>query len=179
MAMSSMQQASQYGAIVAFCTQLFQLETPEALMQSIAAFFDRQYGLKTAIMLTTGNKRYYHFYGQESCSSLVKKVLQVVHQKGRIYQYQDNRLVFNDTGVSIIVLNAPGNADELGRIKDIGSTVIAMFGEKWKECRDALALNGVARRMDKMTSDIGAFATMMQERQNASILHFEKQIQES
>ncbi|MCY7296434.1 hypothetical protein [Alteromonas sp. a30] len=178
-ALKSMEQASQYGAVVEYCKQLFKLETPDALMTSIGQFFDKQFGLKAAIMLIANEQRYYYFHEHEQCSPLVRKVLHIVHRKGRVYQYQDNRLVFNDDTISIIILNAPTDEEGLDKLRDLGATVVTIFGEKWKECRESLALSAVSNRIHSISTNISKFTQIMKEKQENSLNDFEKQIQDS
>lgn len=178
-ALESMKQASQYGAIVEFCKTTFQLETAQELMHGITHFFDMQYGLKIAVMFKDMEQNHYHSYGHQNCPELVQRVLQLVHQKGRIYHYQDNRLVFNDEDICILVLNAPQEEAELGRIKDSGSAVVTMVGEKWKECRDKQALRLISKQLRSISLDVGRLTVGMKERQDLVLNEFVNRIHES
>lgn len=178
-ALESMKQASQYGAIVEFCKTTFQLDTAQELMHGITRFFDNQYGLKIAVMLGDFEHNHYHCYGHQNCPELVQRVLQLVHQKGRIYHYQDNRLVFNDEGICILVLNAPQEEVELGRIKDAGSALITMVGEKWKESRDKQALNMISKQLKSISLDVGRLTVGLKERQELVLSEFVNRIHDS
>ncbi|UAA40526.1 hypothetical protein KIH87_09390 [Paraneptunicella aestuarii] len=178
-AQESMKQAYQYGSIIEFCKQIFQLESADELLVKTTQFFEQHFKLKCAAMLAGYDQQHYHYSGQKECPETVVKVLNLVRGRERVYHYQSNRLVFNDSSVSILVLNAPKDEYELGQIKDLGAVVVTIVAEKWRECIEKQALRNVSSGLHGLSHDIQSFTRLLMSKRNEALKSFTRSIHDS
>ncbi|UAA40576.1 EAL domain-containing protein [Paraneptunicella aestuarii] len=178
-AMKAMRQAAQYGAIVNYCKDAFALHSPEKLLRHTIRFFENEIGVKIAISLTNDTQEYIDVSDQKDCPDLVRKVMRVLHTKGRVYQYREQRLVFNASGVCILVLNAPTDEVENGNLKDIGAAIINVLEEKWDEVLKQQALLTISSQLQSVSTDLNTVLATLNNKKNKALQLFSQKIRDS
>lgn len=178
-AMQAMRQAAQYGAIVNYCKAAFALHSPEKLLHHTVRFFEKEIGVKVAISLTNDSQEYIEVSDQKDCPDLIRKVMKVLHTKGRVYQYREQRLVFNASGVCILVLNASTNEVENGNLKDIGAAIINVLEEKWDEVLKQQALLTISSQLQSVSTDLNTVLATLNNKKNKALQLFSQKVRDS
>ncbi|WP_338592111.1 response regulator [Shewanella khirikhana] len=122
MAFQSMNESSQYGAVLQFFRQCFLCQDYSSLAD---AFFDlmNQLELKTCLEIRVEEPLYF-VPEHTAISPIEANIFELLDHQGRLYDF-GSRTVCNDKHVSFLIKNMPLNDEVLyGRIRDVIAVVV-------------------------------------------------------
>ncbi|UAA40577.1 EAL domain-containing response regulator [Paraneptunicella aestuarii] len=174
MAMEAMKQAAQYGSILDFFKETITIRCHKKLKQKTARFFESM-GYHVVVTLFDHDYMHIKMSGLDGCPELVRRVVSLLRERGKVYQY-DNRLVFNGKVSSILILNAPKDEFECGRIKDVGAAVVDLLDEKWNQVQEQRALTRIS---EQLRSILSTSVVDLKEKSSCALESFAQQISQS
>lgn len=174
MAMEAMKQAAQYGSILGFFKGAITIRCHKKLKHETARFFESM-GYHVVVTLFEHDYLHIKMSGLDGCPELVRRVVSLLREQGKVYQY-DNRLVFNGKVSSILILNAPKDEFENGRIKDVGAAVVDLLDEKWNQVQEQRALTRIS---EQLSSILSTSVVDLKEKSSYALQAFAQQISQS
>lgn len=138
-AFQSMLEASCYGEVIQFIKSTL---SKDSLNDLITVFFQLMSSLQLSACLQVRSDEFLTLRAVESpCSPIENNLFDLLKHRGRIFSFND-RTLFNDTRVSILVKNTPKEDMEKGRVNDILCVILELMEEKLKdiERRQQLAI---------------------------------------
>ncbi|MFC3093109.1 response regulator [Alteromonas sediminis] len=102
---TAMKQAAAYGSGLDLLARLNTCKTVDSLMEKVAYGLLAQ-GYHCAVEFRSDKHTYNFDVDTRTCSANEKKVFQLLHDKGRIYNF-GKRTIFNESNASLLVKNMP------------------------------------------------------------------------
>lgn len=129
-AFQSMLEASCYGEVIQFIKSSLTKETPDEL---VSMFFQLMSSLQLSSCLQIRSTEVVTLRSPAStCSPIEENLFDVLKHRGRIFSFND-RTLFNDCRVSILVKNTPKEDTAKGRVNDILCVILELMEEKLKD----------------------------------------------
>ena len=138
-AFQSMLEASCYGEVIQFIKSTLTKETTDEL---VSVFFQLMNSLQLSACLQIRTHEVLTLRASSAvCSPIEDNLFDVLKHRGRIFSFND-RTLFNDNRVSILIKNTPKEDMAKGRVNDILCVILELMEEKIKdiERRQQLAI---------------------------------------
>ena len=155
-ALSAMQEAASYGEVLQFCKSVFLVTDAESLARETLRFLS-QSGIPAAIALRSDHGDCCYSLTTDSvepASDLVVQVMELLKDKGRIYQY-NNRIIVNGPTLSLLFFSVPETDEALGQFRDYIASIAHIIEEKWLEVCQRRDLMEISQRVSDASESLG------------------------
>ena len=128
-AMAAMRSSSELGVVMHFMRKSFQCQSFQELSE-LGLSVLQQYNLEACVLVRAGTEEYYaHSHNQ--IKPIEKKLIEALRFSGRIFAF-NQRTIFNDENVAILILRNPEDQEDYGRLKDHAAFLLEGLNAKVK-----------------------------------------------
>lgn len=152
-ALGSMREAAHYGDVVQFMKNLFQAHDEHAIGGELFRFM-RNKQLTCSVQFRSPQSRLCLNQDGRTCSPMEINIFELLHDRGRIQDF-NQRTIFNDHHVSVLIKNMPDEDDERGRIKDYMAALIEGLEARFTDILRRRTLESVSGELNTLARELG------------------------
>ena len=153
-AMASMREAAHYGDVVQFMKNLFQSHDETGVANELFRFM-RGKGLVSSVQFRSPNSTLSLSQDGTNCSPMEINIFELLHQRGRIQDF-NQRTIFNDEHVSVLIKNMPDEEGERGRIRDYMAALIEGLEARFTDILRRRLLESVSEELNSLAREVAA-----------------------
>jgi len=114
-AMTALTSSSELGYVIAFADKIHGAENYQQVANTLLSTME-EFEVDSCVNIR-GEVKHYFYSNSGICSPIEKEVIELLQNKGRIYDF-DRRTQVNETRLSLLVKTMPEDVDKYGRLKD-------------------------------------------------------------
>ena len=151
-ALGSMREAAHYGDVVQFMKNLFHAHDEQAVAGELFRFM-RNKQLTCSVQFRSPQSTLCLAQDGRLCSPMEINIFELLHGRGRIQDF-NQRTIFNDQHVSVLIKNMPAEDDEKGRIKDYMAALIEGLEARFTDILRRRALESVSGELNDLATEL-------------------------
>ncbi|MFL0801081.1 MAG: EAL domain-containing protein [Agarilytica sp.] len=151
-AVHSLREAAYYGDIIQFFKNLLSCRDEQGMAQEVFSFM-QQKDLSCSVQFRNSDATSSFTQHELVCSPIEMDVFNLLHEKGRIYEFGD-RTIFNDHLVSILIKKMPQDVDERGRVRDYAAVILEGIEARYKDILRHRLLQTVFQQLQGLAEDL-------------------------
>jgi len=151
MAFQSMREASHYGGIVQFMKEISMGTNEPGIAKALFKYM-KERGLSCSMVFRDGNSSCSFDISQDACSPAELNVFELLHSKGRLYEF-GHRLMVNDNHVSFLIKNMPDNEVEKGQARDYVAALVECMEARYMAILQNRVLGAVVNDLRSLTDE--------------------------
>lgn len=150
--LGSMREAAHYGDVVQFLKNLFHQFDELGVANELFRFMKRK-NLQCSVQFRSVDSIVSYNQSGGACSPMEINIFELLSERGRIQDF-NQRTIFNDKHVSVLIKNMPESIDERGRIRDYMAALIEGLEARFDDIVQRRALDSVSEELNALAKEL-------------------------
>lgn len=150
--LGSMREAAHYGDVVQFLKNLFHQDDELGVANELFRFMKRK-NLQCSVQFRSIDSTVSYSQSGGACSPMEINIFELLGKRGRIQDF-NQRSLFNDKQVSVLIKNMPDDVEEKGRIRDYMAALIEGLEARFEDMLRRRALDSVSEELNALTQEL-------------------------